>query len=41
MPLPDGTMKLQQTEETAQLFGQGAKFKGGTEALDSFEEREE
>mgnify|MGYP007025262844 CR=1 FL=1 len=28
-------------EETAQLFGQGATFKGGTEALNLFEKREE
>lgn len=41
MPLPDGTVKLQQAEETAQLFGQGATFKGGTEALNLFEKREE
>lgn len=35
MPLEDGTAKLRQAKETAQLYGQGGTSKGGTEKLDS------
>lgn len=38
MPLEDGTVKLRQTEETAQLYGQRGASKGGTEKLDSSKE---
>lgn len=38
MPLEDGTVKLQQTEETAQLLGQVGAAKSGTARLDSSEE---
>lgn len=38
MPLEDGTVKLQQTEKTAQLYGQSGATKGGTERLNSSKE---
>ena len=38
MSLVDGTVKLQQAEETAQLYGQSGASKGGTEKLDSSKE---
>lgn len=38
MSLMDGTVKLQQAEETAQLYDQSGASKGGTEKLDSSKE---